>query len=84
MRDCVGHVLVVKNPQKSINLWGHISEIADQILPVIEKNDYGDCLCFLKDKGLVDVDAVDVKQFIPKLPTNSTLNLIESFLKGRY
>jgi hypothetical protein len=80
----VGHVLVVKNPQKSINLWGDISEIADQMLPVIERNDHGDCLCVLKDKGLVDIDTVDVKQFIPSLNHDPITNMIETLLKGRY
>lgn len=66
----VGYCLVSKYPIRSRNYHGSISDIAGRMLPVFERNDYGDCLCMLDDKWMVDVDTVDVQQFIPD-PTNS-------------
>lgn len=63
----VGHCLVKNKVSKTKFLFGTNSEIEGQLLPVLEKNSSGDCLCIIHNKGLVDVDNTDIVSYIPSI-----------------
>ena len=54
-----GRIKIKLHPEYTTYFWGDISEIAGKVLPVFDKNEEGDCLCFVEGKGLVDVDHRD-------------------------
>lgn len=61
------YVRLNKTLQRTRFLFGPNSEIEGKRLRVIERNEYGDCMCIVEDeKGnarcLVDVDHVDIEQ----------------------
>ena len=53
-------IKVKDSPQFTDYFWGDISDIIRKHLTLIERNQQGDCLCFLEGKGLVDVDHRDI------------------------
>ncbi len=60
----VGYATVSKTPSDATRyLWGSIEEIAGKELPVIERNNCEDCLCYVDGKGLVDVNHTDVSSY---------------------
>jgi hypothetical protein len=60
----VGYATISKTPSdKTRYFFGELSEIAGKEIPVLEKNQWGDCLCLVDGKGLVDVDSTDVAAY---------------------
>ena len=81
----VGYCLTKKEIKSSRNLWGDVSEITSVMLPVMEKNEAGDCMCYLKGKGLVDIDRGDVYSYVPNAnvdPVERTMSLMRDILGG--
>jgi hypothetical protein len=80
-----GYCVTNKEIKSSRNMWGPIEEITKVFLPVLERNEYGDCLCYLKGKGLVDIDSCDVKSYVPNSdaidPLEQLLNMLKSYVK---
>jgi len=59
--EITGKIRVEDAPTKTRNRFGPLSAIAGKELDVLERNDYGDCLCFDPTRShLIDVDAADV------------------------
>jgi hypothetical protein len=55
-----GKVKVTTDPKYTQYFWGDISEIAGKYVWLLERNQEGDCLCFVDGKGLVDIDHRDI------------------------
>ena len=80
--NIVGYCTVSQTPSdKTRFLFGDISEIAGKELPVLERNFRGDCLCLFDNKGLVDVEHIDVTKFRPAA-TNPILDLVSRIMNG--
>jgi hypothetical protein len=43
---------------------GKLTDIQGKVLRVMEKNNQGDCICFVDYQGLIDVDARDIEEFL--------------------
>lgn len=61
--------------------WGDFSDIDGKTLPLIERNQEGDCLCLVPEKGLIDVDARDVKRVVLEPQLEDILSAITKLLK---
>jgi len=80
--NIVGYCTVSQAPsEKTRFFFGDISEIAGKELPVLERNVRGDCLCLFNNKGLVDVEHIDVAKFRPAA-TNPIFDLAARIMKG--
>ncbi len=80
--DIVGYATVSETPSdKTRFFFGAISEIAGKELPVLERNFRGDCLCLFKDKGLVDIEHVDVVKF-RSVEANPLFDLVSRVMRG--
>ena len=65
MLGIIGTCKVTSNPTKTNYLFGNIKDIASKTLRILEKNKFGDCLCFdHTGNNLVDIDHVDVEKTI--------------------
>ena len=62
MNLIIGTIKIVQNPKFTTYFWGEISDIAGKELYLLEKNENGDCLCWLEEKGIVDVDCRDIER----------------------
>ena len=60
---------------------GDLSDIDGKTLLLIERNQEGDCLCLVPEKGLIDVDARDVKRVVLEPQLDDILSVFIEFLK---
>jgi hypothetical protein len=72
----IGKAHLKQTLHKTHYYLGNISEIEDQVLDVIERNDSGDCMCIIHDKGLVDVHHTDIAQYHEIAIVSSIINEI--------
>jgi len=77
----IGWCRIVDKPTETIFHHGKIEDIAGKELPVLERNDLGDCLCLYKDVGLVDVEHTDVAEFRPA-PVSTVEDILRKFMAG--
>lgn len=61
--DIIGFAVLKRTLLATEYFWGSIDEIAGKTLTVLERNEYGDCLCIVP-KGLVDVASPDIERFM--------------------
>jgi hypothetical protein len=81
--DYVGICHTVNEPQKSRNIHGDrdIKLISNTALFVVERNEWGDCLCMLGNIGLVDIDHTDVKSYTEIPNKADVLSILKELCK---
>lgn len=58
----IGKIKLKDTLRYSKYFWGKLEEIAGKEIWLMERNQEGNCLCLVENKGLVDVDCRDIEE----------------------
>jgi len=76
----VGTVWVNPEVKFTRYFWGPLADITGKPITLLERNSRGDCLCYVHEKGLVDVDHRDIRRYV--LLEKDLFGNITSFATG--
>lgn len=76
-----GKCILNKKVVYSNYYFGDWSDIDGKTLTLLDRNPEGDCLCLVPGKGLIDVDARDVKRVVLEPQLEDILSAITELFK---